>query len=406
MMETEIWPNLLRECRERGVKTMMVNGRISSRSYPRYRLVRPFFRRVLADVDRFCMQSEESARRLIDLGADPARVDGHRQPQVRFAASCRRAAPHGKPRERVLRFFRMSPSRAGDRRRQHDARRGGGGAARVRARQGDAAGRAADPRAARSPSGSAKSSGWRATTGFVTVAPHPSCRSTPSRAPTSSCSTRSASWRSSIRSRPSCSSAAAWSITAATTSSSRRSSASRSCSARTCRTSRRSPTRSCANGAAVQVQSERELEEALLTLRRPIRCGARGSARRRARWSKPIAAPRTRRWRSSPSCCRRATRVRRRRRAAVPTGALIRARAQRRLYGAAAAWRRRAGTRADPVAPAPSGAPGRSASATSRVGGSGKTPVVAHLARLLLDARRAAGDPDARLRAAPIAPTA
>ena len=56
--------------RERGVKTMMVNGRISSRSYPRYRLVRPLFRRVLADIDRFCVQSERSARRLIALGAD------------------------------------------------------------------------------------------------------------------------------------------------------------------------------------------------------------------------------------------------------------------------------------------------------------------------------------------------
>src|ERR1700694_5901854 len=74
MMETEIWPNLLRECRRRGVKTVVINGRISSRSYPRYRLVRPFFRRVLDDIDRFCMQSEESARRLIDLGADAARV--------------------------------------------------------------------------------------------------------------------------------------------------------------------------------------------------------------------------------------------------------------------------------------------------------------------------------------------
>ncbi len=52
----------------------MVNGRISSRSYPRYKLARPFFRKVLADVDRFCMQSEESARRLIDIGADPSRV--------------------------------------------------------------------------------------------------------------------------------------------------------------------------------------------------------------------------------------------------------------------------------------------------------------------------------------------
>src|SRR3954454_10882313 len=58
MMETEIWPNLLRVCREQGVKTIVINGRISSRSYPRYRMIRPFFRRVLADVDRFCMQSE------------------------------------------------------------------------------------------------------------------------------------------------------------------------------------------------------------------------------------------------------------------------------------------------------------------------------------------------------------
>src|ERR1051326_5389045 len=74
MLETEIWPNLLHECRKRGIRTVMVNGRISTRSYPRYRLVRPLFRRVLADVDRFCMQSEESAQRPIDLGADPGRV--------------------------------------------------------------------------------------------------------------------------------------------------------------------------------------------------------------------------------------------------------------------------------------------------------------------------------------------
>src|SRR5215471_6028167 len=74
MMETEILPNLLRACRRRGVKTILINGRISSRSYPRYRLIRPFFRRVLANVDRFCMQSEEAARRLIELGADPSRV--------------------------------------------------------------------------------------------------------------------------------------------------------------------------------------------------------------------------------------------------------------------------------------------------------------------------------------------
>src|SRR3712207_5898905 len=59
MMETEIWPNLLRACHRAGVRTVLVNGRISSRSYPRYRLVRPFLRRVLRHVDRFCVQSEE-----------------------------------------------------------------------------------------------------------------------------------------------------------------------------------------------------------------------------------------------------------------------------------------------------------------------------------------------------------
>ncbi|MBI3403026.1 MAG: 3-deoxy-D-manno-octulosonic acid transferase [Acidobacteria bacterium] len=110
MMETEIWPNLLRACRARGVKTVVINGRISSRSYPRYRTIRPFFRRVLDDVDRFCMQSDESARRLVDLGADPARVTV--TGSLKFdALELPAATLHGKPRERVLRFFRLSVNR-------------------------------------------------------------------------------------------------------------------------------------------------------------------------------------------------------------------------------------------------------------------------------------------------------
>jgi 3-deoxy-D-manno-octulosonic-acid transferase len=110
MMETEIWPVLLRECRERGVATMLVNGRVSKRSFARYRLVGRFFRRVLDDVDRFCMQSEEAARRIVALGADPARVvvtgslkfDSLDWPGV---------GPHGQSRDRVLRYFRLAPGR-------------------------------------------------------------------------------------------------------------------------------------------------------------------------------------------------------------------------------------------------------------------------------------------------------
>jgi 3-deoxy-D-manno-octulosonic-acid transferase len=110
MMETEIWPNLLRECRRRGVRTAMINGRISNRSYPRYKMIRPFIRRVLADVDRFCMQSEESARRLIDLGADPARVSV--TGSLKFdSLELPAATAHGRPRDRVLRFFQLAPSR-------------------------------------------------------------------------------------------------------------------------------------------------------------------------------------------------------------------------------------------------------------------------------------------------------
>src|SRR5215468_10061086 len=109
MMETEIWPNLLRACRKRGVRTAVVNGRISSRSFPRYKLIRPFFRRVLADVDRFCMQSEESAHRLKDLGADPARVTV--TGNLKFDSLEWPAPGHGKARERVLRFFRVPAQR-------------------------------------------------------------------------------------------------------------------------------------------------------------------------------------------------------------------------------------------------------------------------------------------------------
>jgi 3-deoxy-D-manno-octulosonic-acid transferase len=110
MMETELWPNLLRACNRAGVKTMLVNGRISSRSYPRYRLARPFFRRVLRHVDRFCMQSEESARRVIDIGAERQRVAV--TGSLKFdSLEIPGSASGDRGRNRVLRYFRISPGR-------------------------------------------------------------------------------------------------------------------------------------------------------------------------------------------------------------------------------------------------------------------------------------------------------
>ena len=110
MMETEIWPNLLRACHRTGVKTILVNGRISSRSFPRYQIVRPFFRRVLSHVDRFCMQSEESARRIIDIGAPRERVmvTG----SLKFdSLDVPGAVAAQRGPNRVVRYFRVSPDR-------------------------------------------------------------------------------------------------------------------------------------------------------------------------------------------------------------------------------------------------------------------------------------------------------
>ena len=73
-METELWPNILRTLAGRGVPVMIANGRISDRSFGRYRLVRRFLASVLADVRVFAMQSDEDARRIIALGAHPERV--------------------------------------------------------------------------------------------------------------------------------------------------------------------------------------------------------------------------------------------------------------------------------------------------------------------------------------------
>lgn len=72
--ETEIWPNLLRALARRRIPSLLVSGRVSPRAFRRYRWVRPFLRRVLADVTLLGMQSEEEAARIRALGAPAKRV--------------------------------------------------------------------------------------------------------------------------------------------------------------------------------------------------------------------------------------------------------------------------------------------------------------------------------------------
>jgi 3-deoxy-D-manno-octulosonic-acid transferase len=74
LMETELWPNLIRAARSRGIPVAVVNGRISTRSFPRYRRVAPLLKHVLEQVDLFLMQSDVHADRIRAIGAPFARV--------------------------------------------------------------------------------------------------------------------------------------------------------------------------------------------------------------------------------------------------------------------------------------------------------------------------------------------
>jgi 3-deoxy-D-manno-octulosonic-acid transferase len=74
LTETELWPLFIDRAARRGIPVALVNGRISERSFGRYRLLGRFFSRTLERLALATMQSKEDARRLEELGAPRARV--------------------------------------------------------------------------------------------------------------------------------------------------------------------------------------------------------------------------------------------------------------------------------------------------------------------------------------------
>lgn len=75
-VETELWPNLLWRLRRRGVPTVLVNGRLSTRSFTRqqWALVRSFYRAMLQAISLCLMQSDRDVDRIIALGVEASRV--------------------------------------------------------------------------------------------------------------------------------------------------------------------------------------------------------------------------------------------------------------------------------------------------------------------------------------------
>jgi 3-deoxy-D-manno-octulosonic-acid transferase len=74
LAETEFWPNLLTACFRRGIPVVVVNARISDRSWPRYRRLRGLWRPILSQLSCVLAQSKTDSDRLLELGCTPHRV--------------------------------------------------------------------------------------------------------------------------------------------------------------------------------------------------------------------------------------------------------------------------------------------------------------------------------------------
>ncbi len=74
LVETEIWPNLLEEARKRKVAMVLVNGRLSSRSFPRYQRLKPLLRYLLSGFYALGVIGPLEAKRFLKLGAQEEKL--------------------------------------------------------------------------------------------------------------------------------------------------------------------------------------------------------------------------------------------------------------------------------------------------------------------------------------------
>lgn len=74
LLETEIWPNLIVQAKRMGIRTAIVNGRISTRTIRNYRKVRSLMAYTLSHIDAFSLISKDDAHRFVSLGAPIERI--------------------------------------------------------------------------------------------------------------------------------------------------------------------------------------------------------------------------------------------------------------------------------------------------------------------------------------------
>ncbi len=74
IVETEIWPNLIKTCSEHSIPLFMINGRISKDSFPKYLLITGLLKRLFLMFEMFFMRSSSDAGRIKDLGAPEEKI--------------------------------------------------------------------------------------------------------------------------------------------------------------------------------------------------------------------------------------------------------------------------------------------------------------------------------------------
>jgi 3-deoxy-D-manno-octulosonic-acid transferase len=74
LTECEFWPNLIRQTKARRCPVLLINGRMSDRSFRGYSRVRLLFTPVLKRVDCLCVQGDRDRQRYLALGVEPDRI--------------------------------------------------------------------------------------------------------------------------------------------------------------------------------------------------------------------------------------------------------------------------------------------------------------------------------------------
>lgn len=75
--EAELWLELFHTTKALGAQTLLINARISTRSYPKYRRFRAFYRVLFSYIDRVFAQSQADSTRLAELGARNIHIFGN-----------------------------------------------------------------------------------------------------------------------------------------------------------------------------------------------------------------------------------------------------------------------------------------------------------------------------------------